>query len=286
VRVRVWGSRGTIASPGADTVRYGGNTSCVEVRLDDGTVLVLDAGTCARALGHALVEDPPPRIDLLITHLHVDHVEGLGVFEPIWRSRTELHVWGPSSPVASHDERLAKYFSPPLFPVHLAEVPANTTFYDAPEGSWTIGGATVHSAAIQHQGITVGYRIEADGVSVAYLTDHEPAFGTDLDAAEPGWVSGAALAWEADLLIHDCQYTEEEYAARVGFGHTSTADVAAFARKVGARRLVLYHHDPMHSDEQLDAMRQRVLERWGVEPSRVQIAAEGAELIGAGSDRS
>jgi phosphoribosyl 1,2-cyclic phosphodiesterase len=278
VRIRFWGSRGTIASPGADTVRYGGNTSCVEVRLDDGTVLVLDAGTGARALGHALVEDPPPRIDLLITHLHVDHVEGLGVFEPIWRPVTELHLWGPPSPVASVDTRLAKYFSPPLFPVHLSEVSANVTFHDAPEGSWTIGGATLRSAAIQHQGITVGYRIEADGVSLAYLTDHEPALGMDLEAAGPEWISGAALAWEADLLIHDCQYTEDEYTARVGFGHSSTADVAAFASKVGARRLAMFHHDPMHSDDQLDAMREHILERWEVDADRVVVAAEGAEL--------
>jgi phosphoribosyl 1,2-cyclic phosphodiesterase len=278
VRVTFWGSRGTIASPGADTARYGGNTSCVEVRLDDGTLVVLDAGTGARALGQARVEESPSRIDLLITHLHVDHIEGLGFFEPIWRADTELHVWGPPSPVASHDRRLAKYFSPPLFPLHLSEVPARVTFHDAPEGSWTIGGAMVHSAAIQHQGITVGYRVEADGAAVTYLTDHEPALGADIETALPEWISGAALAWKSDLLIHDCQYTDEEYDARVGFGHSRAADVASFAAKVGARRLALFHHDPFHSDDELDAIRERVLERWSVEPARVVIAAEGADL--------
>ncbi|HYZ13093.1 MAG TPA: MBL fold metallo-hydrolase [Actinomycetota bacterium] len=278
MRVVFWGCRGTIASPGADTARYGGNTSCVEVRLDDGTLLILDAGTGLRALGQARIKESPSRIDLLITHLHVDHIEGLGFFEPIWRTETELHVWGPPSPVDSHDQRLAKYFSPPLFPLHLSEVPAHVTFHDAPEGSWTIGGATVHSTAIQHQGITVGYRVEADGAAVTYLTDHEPALGADIETAMPEWISGAALAWKADLLIHDCQYTDEEYEARVGFGHTSAADAAAFAAKVGARRLALFHHDPFHSDDELDAIRERVLERWSVEPSRVVIATEGAEL--------
>jgi phosphoribosyl 1,2-cyclic phosphodiesterase len=278
VRVLFWGSRGTIASPGADTARYGGNTSCVEVRLDDGTLLILDAGTGARALGQARIKESPSRIDLLITHLHVDHIEGLGFFEPIWRAETELHVWGPPSPVASHDLRLAKYFSPPLFPLHLSEVPARVTFHDAPEGSWTIGGATVRSTAIQHQGITVGYRIEADGAALTYLTDHEPALGADIETTRPEWISGAALAWEADLLIHDCQYTDEEYEGRVGFGHSRATDVAAFAAKVGARRLALFHHDPFHSDDELDAIRQRVLERWSVETSRVVIATEGAEL--------
>ena len=265
-----WGCRGTIASPGADTARYGGTTSCVEVRLD--------AGTGARALGQARLGESPSRIDLLITHLHVDHIEGLGFFEPIWRAETDLHVWGPPSPIDSHDQRLAKYFSPPLFPLHLSEVPAHVTFHDAPEGSWTIGGATVHSTAIQHQGITVGYRVEADGAAVTYLTDHEPALGADIETALPEWISGAALAWKADLLIHDCQYTDEEYEGRVGFGHSSAADVAAFAAKVGARRLALFHHDPFHSDDELDAIRERVLERWSVEPSRVVIATEGAEL--------
>ena len=214
----------------------------------------------------------------MVTHLHVDHIEGLGFFEPIWRPETELHVWGPPSPVASHDQRLAKYFSPPLFPLHLSEIPAHVTFHDAPEGSWTIGGATVHSASIQHQGITVGYRVEADGAAVTYLTDHEPALGADIETTLPEWISGAALAWEADLLIHDCQYTDEEYEGRVGFGHSSAADVAVFAAKVGARRLALFHHDPFHSDDELDAIRERVLARWSVEPVRVAIAAEGAEL--------
>jgi phosphoribosyl 1,2-cyclic phosphodiesterase len=272
----VWGSRGTIAAPGAETTRYGGNTSCVEVRLDDGGVLILDAGTGARALGLALAEDPPPRIDLLITHLHVDHVEGLGVFDPIWRDATELHIWGPASPVASLDLRIAMYFSPPLFPIHLSEVPANCTFHDAREGTWRIGGATLHSQAILHPGATVGYRIESDGSALTYLTDHEPALGADLEAASPDWISGFALASGADVLIHDCQYTPAEYEHRVGFGHSSTDHVATFARRSGIERLVLFHHDPMHGDDQLESMRLQVLERWGVDPSRCAIAAEGA----------
>ena len=133
MRVRIWGCRGSIATPVSETARYGGNTSCIEVRLDDGTLLILDAGTGARGLGVALLEDPPARIDLLLTHLHVDHLEGLGAFEPIWRPQTDLHIWGPASPVASLDERIATYFSPPLFPIHLSEVPARCTFHDAPD---------------------------------------------------------------------------------------------------------------------------------------------------------
>ncbi len=279
MRIRIWGCRGSIASPGPDTVRYGGNTSCVEVCLSDDSRILLDAGTGARPLGIELMRDLPTRIDLLLTHLHVDHVEGLSWFEPIWSPGIELHVWGPPSPVASLDERIATYFSPPLFPVHLYEVPATTYFHDANEGSWSMGPATVSSQSIMHAGQTVGYRIrDADGSVLAYLTDHEPALGSDLERLPGEWISGFALAAGADILIHDAQYTPQEYEERVGFGHSSTEHVAAFAARTGVGRLVMFHHDPWHTDEELDAMRADVLDRWGVDPDRCLIATEGAEL--------
>jgi phosphoribosyl 1,2-cyclic phosphodiesterase len=276
--VRIWGCRGTIAAPGPSTVGYGGNTSCVEVRTADGSVVILDAGTGARALGSALLEEGVTRIHLLLTHLHLDHLEGLGTFEPIWRAETELHVWGPASPVHSLRQRIATYFSPPLFPVHLANVPAKVTFHDAPEGDWSIGSARISSRSIMHPGPTVGYRIDDDGRSLAYLTDHEPAFASDLGTVGAEWVSGLGLAQGADLVIHDCQYTEEEYADRVGFGHTSTRDVATFGRRCEAGRLLMFHHDPMHADPELERMRDRVRELWAEGGDRVDLAAEGMIL--------
>jgi phosphoribosyl 1,2-cyclic phosphodiesterase len=280
VLARVWGSRGSIATPGPETARYGGNTSCVEVRLDDDTLVMLDAGTGARPLGIRLAAEPAPRraIHLLLSHLHVDHVEGLGAFAPIWMPDTELHVWGPTSPVSSLERRIARYFSPPLFPVHLSEVPANVTFHDAPEGSWTIGAATCSSAPILHAGPTVGYRIEERGRSLAYLTDHEPAKGFDLAAVAPEWISGFALASGADVLLHDCQYTEEEYPSHVGWGHSSTGHLAVFADRTKVDRLLTYHHDPMHDDRALDEMRERVRELWGVDEERCGVAGEGLEF--------
>ncbi len=276
MRVRVWGSRGSLASPGPETVRYGGNTACVEVRLADGELVVLDAGTGIRPLGAELAREGPQRIHVLLTHLHVDHVEGLGMFAPIWSPDTELHVWGPSSPVASLAERIAMYFSPPLFPVHLSEVPAHITFHDASETEWRIGGARLTSHAIVHPGPTVGYRIAENGGVLSYLTDHEPALGTDLATESTEWISGYALAYRADVLIHDCQYTPQEYRTRLGFGHSTTEHAATFARKADVGSLLLFHHDPMHADAQLESMREEVVERWGVEPERVTIAAEGA----------
>jgi phosphoribosyl 1,2-cyclic phosphodiesterase len=276
MRARIWGSRGSIAAPGAETIRYGGNTSCVEVRTDAGGLLIIDAGTGLRPLGVELQRDPPARIDLLLSHLHVDHLEGLGVFLPIWSPDTELHIWGPSSPVHSLDERIAIYFSPPLFPVHLSDVPATVIFHDAPEHEEVeLAGARVSSQPIRHQGPTVGYRIEEGGRILAYLTDHEPALGTDLATVGSDWISGHALAFGADVLIHDAQYTEDEYEQRVGWGHSSTAHVALFAQRAKVDRLLLFHHDPMHTDDDLDRVCERVRELWDVPPDRCRLAAEG-----------
>ena len=278
MRARIWGSRGTIASPGASTKRYGGNTSCIELRTSDGGVVILDAGTGIRELGSRLVEEGVDEIHLLATHLHVDHVEGLGTFAPVYRPGSTIHIWGPASPVASLSERIATYFSPPLFPLHLSEVPARIEYHDASESEWMIGGARVTSHAIVHPGPTVGYRIEDDGSVLAYLTDHEPALGADLRLDDPGWISGFAIAHRAGLLIHDCQYTPGEYAGRMGWGHSSTEHVAILAARTEIERLLLFHHDPMHTDEQLESMLEDVRARWGVEPERSALAAEGMEL--------
>lgn len=278
MRARIWGCRGSIAAPGASTKRYGGNTSCVEVRTDDGMVLIFDAGTGIRELGSRLAEEGVDQINLFITHLHVDHVEGLGMFSPIYRAGTTIRIWGPASPVASLAERIATYFSPPLFPLHLSEVPATIEYYDASESEWAIDDARVVSHAILHPGQTVGYRVEADGRSLAYLTDHEPALGADLRRDDPQWISGFAIAHRADLLFHDCQYTPGEYAGRMGWGHSSTEHVAVMAARAEVDRLLMFHHDPMHVDEQLEAMRDDVRARWGVEPERCELAAEGAEI--------
>ena len=278
MRLRIWGSRGSLASPGAGTKRYGGNTSCIELRPSGGGVVILDAGTGIRELGVRLVEEGVRKIHLLLTHLHVDHLEGLGTFAPLYREGTEVHIWGPASPVASLEERVATYFSPPLFPVTLAEVPGRVQFHNASENEWLIDGTRFVSHAIVHPGPTVGYRIEEDGVVLAYLTDHEPALGADLavDAAE--WISGFAIAHRASLLIHDCQYTPGEYAGRVGWGHSSTEHVAILAARAEIERLLLFHHDPMHTDVQLESMLEDVRVRWGVEPDRSALAAEGMEL--------
>jgi phosphoribosyl 1,2-cyclic phosphodiesterase len=273
VRARFWGTRGSLAAPGPDTIRYGGNTSCIEVRPTDGSLVILDSGTGIRALGLSLNGSIPKRIDILLSHLHLDHLEGLGFFAPLWDPSTELHIWGPPSPTRSLSDRIAQYLSPPLFPVRLAEIPARLELHDAPEESWTLGSATVSARPIIHQGPTVGYRIEEDGKALAYLTDHEPALAADLTSVPAEWVSGYAIAAGADVLIHDCQYTEAEYPDRAGFGHSSTHHVASFAKIAGARRLILFHHDPNHTDQELELLCDRVRELW--HGGTVELAREG-----------
>jgi phosphoribosyl 1,2-cyclic phosphodiesterase len=276
VRLRVWGCRGSLATPGEGTLRYGGNTSCVEVRLADGSLIVLDAGTGIMPLGLSLLEEGVSEIDLLLTHLHLDHLEGLGFFAPIWEPATRLRIWGPPSPRRGLAERIARYLSPPLFPIELSDIPAQISFHDVPDEPWTIGSATVLADPVVHPGATVGYRLLEDGRSLAYLPDHEPGLGVDLGQVSPDWMSGYALAWGADVLLHDSQFTEEEYPERVGWGHSSIADTVTFAGAAGVTRLVLFHHDPQHTDADLELHLQRALSLAG--RGGLALAHEGMEI--------
>lgn len=250
MEVTLWGTRGSLASPGPDTARHGGNTACVAVRAGD-NVLVLDAGTGVRRLG-ATLSSATRRLDLLLTHLHMDHIQGLGFFAPLYQSGIEVHVWGPASTTLSLRTRLSRYLSPPFFPVHLRDLACRLTLHEVPCGEVVIGPFRVCSSLVCHPGPTVGYRIETDGASVAYLSDHEPALGVPKFPIAAEWTSGYAVAADVDLLIHDAQYTAAEYAERRGWGHTSIDDALRFGILARCGELVPFHHDPEHSDEEID----------------------------------
>jgi len=254
MRATIWGCRGSLASPGPETVRYGGQTSCLAVDLADGSLLILDAGTGIRPLGMSRADAIPRRIDLFLTHLHTDHIEGLRFFPPFWEPSVEFHIWGPPAPLRGLEQRLAPFFAPPFFPVHLRDVPSKPEFHEVRSEPWTIGSAVVRAELVKHPGPSVGYRIEDGGGTIAYLPDHEPALGADLESIERGWISGLGLARDADLLVHDGQYTVAEYAGRVGWGHSTMPDAITYARRAEAERLVLFHHDPLHTDDQLESM--------------------------------
>ena len=277
MRLKIWGCRGSVPTPGPETVECGGNTSCVEVALENGGVLIFDAGTGIRGLGQELLQQGARHVNLLLTHLHLDHLEGLRFFGPLWHPDVTVDIWGPPSPVVSLRDRISRSFSPPLFPIDLREVPAKVNFHDVPREQWTIEGASITASLVMHRGPTLGYRIEADGVIFAYMPDHEPAF-TGMEDRPTEWISGASIAAGADVLFHDAQYSEDEYPDRIGWGHSSVADAVAFYDVVGAKRLFLFHHEPEHADESLVAIeaRSRVLAgRNGAEPA---LAREGMVL--------
>jgi phosphoribosyl 1,2-cyclic phosphodiesterase len=253
VKVRLWGTRGSIASPGPETVRYGGHTSCVEVRGGDGTVLILDAGTGIQPLG-ATIGAEVEELHILLTHLHMDHIQGLGFFKPLFREDAVVHIWGPISAKRHLRDRLARYLSPPLFPVSLRDLPCLLVVHDVTSERFQAGGFTVDADLVCHPGPTLGYRLSEGGKAFAYLPDHEPALGARTFPQEPSWTSGFGLMDGADLLIHDTQYTPAEYQEHVGWGHSALEHALAVAALAGVRRLVTFHHDPSHSDALLDEL--------------------------------
>jgi phosphoribosyl 1,2-cyclic phosphodiesterase len=251
MRVTVWGSRGSLPSAGPETIRYGGNTACVQVDGPDGAVLVLDAGTGLRQAGAALAGDDRA-IHVLLTHLHMDHIQGLGFFRPLFETDREIHIWGPPSTTQDLRARLTRYFSPPLFPVRIRDLASRLELHDVSTEPWSVGPFTISAAGVIHPGPTVGYRVEAGGRSIAYLPDHEPILGGPMRMRE--WSSGCSLAHDVDVLLHDGQYTDEEYERRVGWGHSSISHAVQLGDLAGARELVLIHHDPDHSDAEIDRM--------------------------------
>jgi phosphoribosyl 1,2-cyclic phosphodiesterase len=280
VKVKIWGARGSIPAPGPETTRYGGNTSCVQLTLSDGSVLVLDAGTGIRNLGTALRPTEQP-LHILLTHLHLDHIQGLMFFAPAFRPECEIVVWGPASPEGSLQDRIARYISAPLTPIEVRELPCQVSFREAETTEWQIGPARIHAASVSHRGPTLGYRVEADGSSVCYIPDHEPGLGASLAELDEEWISGFDLTRESTLLIHDSQYTDDEYREHLGWGHSPLSDALVLGKRSGAERLLLFHHDPLHSDDFLDALSGEATARWqdlGGRADRVELATERREL--------
>jgi phosphoribosyl 1,2-cyclic phosphodiesterase len=280
MHVRICGSRGSVPSPGAERLRYGGDTSCVQVALSDGKNLILDAGTGIRNVPQKLAADGE-HVHILLTHLHLDHIQGLLFYSPLFETRTRVTIWGPAAPGVSLKNRIGRYLSAPLTPVDVRELPCEVDFRSCPVTEWQIGSARIRAEAVNHRGPTLGFRIEDAGASLCYLPDHEPALLGALDELDSEWLSGYSLARDCDLLLHDCQYTDIEYPSHFGWGHSAISHAVAFARRCEARRLLLFHHDPQHVDDQLDAMLEDATARWqelGGASDAIVMARDGAEL--------
>ena len=254
MRVKIWGARGTLPAPGPDTARYGGNTSCLTVQDDNDNVLVLDAGSGIRVVAGALPRTMT-RVDILLTHLHLDHIIGLGFFGVLRWPEVDVHIWGPAGTALDLETRLMRYLSPPYFPLHLNELDAPITLHEVSDSHFEIGPYGVASMPVSHPGPTLGYRVTGkSGKTLAYIPDHEPALGVPDFPSSPEWTSGFSIAEGADLLFHDAQYTDEEYADRNGWGHSSTEHALAFARMTGVAHMATFHHDPNRTDDQIDSM--------------------------------
>jgi len=288
VKVKVWGARGSIPTPGPDTMRYGGNTSCVGVTLSDGTLVVLDAGTGIRTMGIALGAPSGP-VTILLTHLHLDHIQGLMFFAPCFYPDAEIDIFGPAAPDAPLLDRIARYISAPLSPVEVRELPCKVSFREAQRSEWRIGSATVHAHSVSHRGPTLGYRIQDGDTTIAYIPDHEPGLGAPIGTLEDEWISGLELARGADLLIHDAQYTDDEYPNHLGWGHSVLSDALAFGARAEVGRMLLFHHEPLHDDDALDALGEQARERWqalGRDPETIELAREGMEIVVAALPRA
>lgn len=260
---RFWGTRGSIPTPGPGTLRYGGNTSCVELRSASGTLLVLDCGTGARALGQRLItaEARPLRGHLLISHTHWDHIQGFPFFAPLFVPGNEWDIYAPSGFERSVRDTLSGQMQYSYFPVALEDLGAAIRYHELVEGVFEIGDFRVRAQYLNHPALTLGYRLETDGVALVYACDHEP-YARDL-AAGGGRMGRqdrrhAEFLADADLVIHDAQYTAEEYPAKKGWGHSTVEYAVAVGRHAGARRLGLTHHDPLRQDEALDALVERM----------------------------
>ncbi|OFZ98869.1 MAG: hypothetical protein A3H35_08245, partial [Betaproteobacteria bacterium RIFCSPLOWO2_02_FULL_62_17] len=292
--IKFWGTRGSFAKPGPTTVRYGGNTSCVEVRADSGTLIVVDCGTGGHALGQHLIAAKSSVVKghMLISHTHWDHIQGIPFFAPFFDPGCAWSIYGPKGLSHSLRTTLAGQMEHSYFPVSLSQFAATIQYHDLVEGAFRIDDVNIVTRYLNHPALTLGYRFEADGATLAYCCDHEPhssALGsgrlpiTGIDRRHVDFISGA------DIVIHDAQYTASQYAeSKIGWGHSSPEYAVRVCQDAGVKRLILSHHDPLRDDAAIDRIVEEIRTRLRKEgsPLEVEAAAEGLSLHLSGDPKS
>ena len=270
-----WGTRGSIPTPGPSTVRYGGNTPCVELRTSDGWLIILDAGTGIRELGRALLErgnGEPISGDIFLTHAHWDHIQGIPFFAPLFRKGNRFTIWGSRSLQTSIGRVVRDQMSPVVFPVSFEELQARIEFQELSEEPHSVHGYEVSAVAVRHPGGALGYRFStgnAGGRALVYVSDNELSTEARYDVA-PGWREKLVeFVRGASVLVHDTMYTSSEYGSFVGWGHSTYDQAVELALDADVERLVLFHHRPERSDDEVD--------RW-VERCRALVAKRGGTL--------
>ncbi len=292
MKVRFWGTRGSIATPGVQTNHFGGNTSCVELRASTGEVFILDCGTGARVLGLEVekTRSEPFHANILLGHTHWDHIQGFPFFVPAFVPGNSFDIFAPEGGRKSLQETLAGQMEYTYFPIDLGQLPPRITYHELVEGEYRIGNVSVVTQYLHHPGTTLGYRLHADGVAVAYLCDHEP-FSDTLwrSGSEPGRLGSifhegdcrhASFMSGADLVIHDAQYTPEEYLSKKYWGHSTYDYAVQLAAAADVPCLALTHHEPTHDDALLSLIEKRARELAAtlLKPVEVFCAYEGWEM--------
>lgn len=269
-RLKIWGVRGSIPVPGPTTLRYGGNTSCVELRVE-GQIIILDAGTGIRELGLALEKEfgpKPIKITLLITHVHWDHIHGFPFFAPSYNRKNQIHILGYDGAKAELLDAFKGEMTTPFFPVDLSDLPGKINIQKLESNDFKIGNVRVRSNFLNHPGVCVGYRVFTSTGSIAYLPDNESFDAHKLHSAKPNALSPEQIDQRAeegraqlveflrgsDILLLDSQYTDKEYQKHIGWGHGSLSSAVNLAVDAGVKKLILFHHDPDHDDNKIDSM--------------------------------
>jgi phosphoribosyl 1,2-cyclic phosphodiesterase/ActR/RegA family two-component response regulator len=287
-RIKFWGVRGSIPTPGQSTVFFGGNTACVEVRAD-GEVIILDAGSGIRPLGEALAaefQDKPIEINLLVTHTHWDHIQGFPFFLPAYDPRNRVHILGYEGARDGLAATLAGQMESPYFPIALKQMPGNIVIEELKEMNFNVGSVRVEACFSNHPGVCVGYKLFTPGGTIVYLPDNE-SFGEQTGRVHGGELPRnleknlAEFVEDVDVLIIDSQYSAEEYQTHVGWGHGCVDEVVRFALAARVKRLYLFHHDPRHDDRFVSTMLMHardVVQKAGA-TMRVEAAREGEQLV-------
>lgn len=250
--IRCWGSRGSIAVSGREYIKYGGDTTCIEVVSNAGDLIIIDAGTGIRPLGNLLVDERRnKKINLLLTHAHWDHLSGFPFFKPIYRKDTELKVYGPQPTQVSLKSIISKTMSSPYFPIELEDINASISFLGMGHKDYTVGSVSITTIPLSHPNQGVGYRLEEDGKTFVFLTDNELSYKHPTGVEYSEYVK---FSEGADLLMHDAEFSREEYRRTKKWGHSVYNDTVKLALDAGVKTLGLFHHNQERTDKEVDAI--------------------------------